>query len=70
MLLLPASGEMHTDNDVYDDGTFKDVFDRIPNRCSDKALALYMSLKGFHENLSKTTVESIRSAFKKLWELL
>ncbi|KAG1723135.1 uncharacterized protein EDB91DRAFT_1087922 [Suillus paluster] len=34
-----------------------------------KALAHLMSLKGFHENLSKTTVESIRSAFKKLWEL-
>ncbi|KAG1767407.1 hypothetical protein EDD22DRAFT_819284 [Suillus occidentalis] len=65
MPLLPASGEMHTDNDVYDDSAFKDAFDRIPNRCSDKALALYMSLKGFHENLSKTTVESIHSAFKK-----
>ncbi|KIK32078.1 hypothetical protein CY34DRAFT_760908 [Suillus luteus UH-Slu-Lm8-n1] len=60
---------MHADSDVYDDPAFKDAFDRIPNRCSDKALALYMSLKGFHENLSKTTVESIRSAFKKLWEL-
>ncbi|KAG2104313.1 uncharacterized protein F5147DRAFT_638301 [Suillus discolor] len=28
----------------------------------------FMSLKGFHENLSKNTVESIRAAFKKLWE--
>jgi hypothetical protein len=56
------------DNDVYDDPAFKGAFSHIPNRCSDKALALYMSLKGFHENLSKTTVESIRAAFKKLWE--
>ncbi|KAG1832589.1 hypothetical protein DFJ58DRAFT_671092 [Suillus subalutaceus] len=69
MPLLPANVETHADSDVYDDPAFKDAFDRIPNRCSDKALALYMSLKGFHENLSKTTVESIRSAFKKLWEL-
>jgi hypothetical protein len=66
--------QLHTslaaeDNDVYNDPAFKDAFDRIPNRCSDKALALFMSLKGFHENLSKTTVESIRAAFKKLWEL-
>ncbi|KAG1845309.1 hypothetical protein DFJ58DRAFT_730899 [Suillus subalutaceus] len=69
MPLLPANVETHADSDVYDDLAFKDAFDRIPNRCSDKALALYMSLKGFHENLSKTTVESIHSAFKKLWEL-
>ncbi|KAG2029121.1 hypothetical protein BDR03DRAFT_1018871 [Suillus americanus] len=54
---------------VYEDPAFKDAFKSVPNRCSDKALALYMSLKGFHKNLSKTTVESIRSAFKKMWEL-
>ncbi|KAG1888119.1 hypothetical protein F4604DRAFT_1674537 [Suillus subluteus] len=65
----PASFDMHSDNDVHDDPAFKDAFDRIPNRCSHKALALFMSLKGFHENLSKTTVESIRSAFKKMWDL-
>ncbi|KAG2110244.1 uncharacterized protein F5147DRAFT_796945, partial [Suillus discolor] len=64
-----ASVGMHGDNDTHDDVAFKDAFDRIPNRCSDKALALFMSLKGFHENLSKTTVESIRSAFKKMWDL-
>ncbi|KAG1879967.1 hypothetical protein F4604DRAFT_1679111 [Suillus subluteus] len=65
----PASFDMHSDNDAHDDPAFKDAFDRIPNRCSHKALALFMSLKGFHENLSKTTVESIRSAFKKMWDL-
>ncbi|KAG1814581.1 hypothetical protein DFJ58DRAFT_673655, partial [Suillus subalutaceus] len=65
----PASFDMHSDNDAHDDPAFKDVFDRIPNRCSHKALALFMSLKGFHENLSKTTVESIHSAFKKMWDL-
>ncbi|KAG1872923.1 hypothetical protein DFJ58DRAFT_722087 [Suillus subalutaceus] len=65
----PVSFDMHSDNDVHDDPAFKDAFDRILNRCSHKALALFMSLKGFHENLSKTTVESIRSAFKKMWDL-
>lgn len=69
LILLPATAEIHADNDVYEDPAFKYAFESIPNRCSDKALALFMSLKGFHENLSKTTVESIRSAFKKLWEL-
>ncbi|KAG1718424.1 uncharacterized protein EDB91DRAFT_1066652 [Suillus paluster] len=69
LVLLPATAEIHADNDVYEDPAFKYAFESIPNRCSDKALALFMSLKGFHENLSKTTVESIRSAFKKLWEL-
>ncbi|KAG1723917.1 uncharacterized protein EDB91DRAFT_1063111 [Suillus paluster] len=54
---------------MYEDPAFKDAFEDIPNRCSNKALALYMSLKGFHKNLSKTTIESIRSAFKKMWEL-
>ncbi|KAG2351498.1 hypothetical protein BDR07DRAFT_1501225 [Suillus spraguei] len=66
---LVTTAEIHADNDVYEDPAFKDAFENIPNRCSDKALALYMSLKGFHENLSKTTIESICSAFKKMWEL-
>ncbi|KAG1723631.1 hypothetical protein EDB19DRAFT_1951960 [Suillus lakei] len=70
MLSLPAGVATDADDDVYDDPAFKDAFNSIPNRCSNKALALFMSLKGFHENLSKTTVESIHSAFKKLWELL
>lgn len=64
---LPASFD--SDNDAHDDPAFEYAFEQVPNRCSAKALALFMSLKGFHENLSKTTVESIRSAFKKLWDL-
>jgi hypothetical protein len=66
---LLTTDKINADNDVYEDPAFKDAFKSVPNRCSDKALALYMSLKGFHENLSKTTVESIHSAFKKMWEL-
>lgn len=69
LIPLLTTAEITADNDVYEDLAFKDAFENVPNRCSDKALALYMSLKGFHENLSKTTVESIRSAFKKMWEL-
>ncbi|KAG1907643.1 uncharacterized protein F5891DRAFT_939549 [Suillus fuscotomentosus] len=67
-LSVPSFVRDNPDSDVYADPAFKDVFGCTPNRCSDKALALFMSLKGFHENLSKNTVESIRAAFKKLWE--
>ncbi|KAG2339458.1 hypothetical protein BDR05DRAFT_951218 [Suillus weaverae] len=65
---VPSRVGDNPDSDVYADPAFKDAFGCMPNRCSDKALALFMSLKGFHENLSKNTVESIRAAFKKLWE--
>ncbi|KAG1807767.1 hypothetical protein EV424DRAFT_1329376 [Suillus variegatus] len=67
-LSVPSFVRDNPDSDVYADPAFKDAFGCMPNRCSDKALALFMSLKGFHENLSKNTVESIRAAFKKLWE--
>ncbi|KAG1858189.1 hypothetical protein F4604DRAFT_1685051 [Suillus subluteus] len=63
---LLMTAKIHANNDMYEDPAFKDAFENIPNRCSNKALALYMSLKGFHENLSKTTVKSIHSAFKKI----
>ncbi|KAG2054410.1 hypothetical protein BDR06DRAFT_971622 [Suillus hirtellus] len=70
LVLLLTTTEITADNDMYEDLAFKDAFENIPNKCSDKALTLYMSLKVFHENLSKTTVKSICSAFKKMWELL
>ncbi|KAG1809476.1 hypothetical protein EV424DRAFT_1543061 [Suillus variegatus] len=63
-LSVPSFVRDNPDSDVYADPAFKDAFGCMPNRCSDKALALFMSLKGFHENLSKNTVESIRAAFK------
>ncbi|KAL4064462.1 hypothetical protein J3A83DRAFT_4191195 [Scleroderma citrinum] len=37
-------------NDIYNDPAFKDAFEKLPNHCSDKALALYLSWRGFHEN--------------------
>jgi hypothetical protein len=36
---------------VYDDPDFKKAFDPKPNAHSDKALALYLSYKCFHQNL-------------------
>ncbi|KAL4075031.1 hypothetical protein V8B97DRAFT_2022618 [Scleroderma yunnanense] len=43
--------------DIYNDPGFKDTFEKVPNHCSDKALALYLSWRGFHENWSWSTVE-------------
>ncbi|KAL4072631.1 hypothetical protein V8B97DRAFT_2023395 [Scleroderma yunnanense] len=43
-------------NDIYNDPAFKDAFEKLPNHCSDKALALYL------------TVEGVHVAFKKLWD--
>ncbi|KAL4078905.1 hypothetical protein V8B97DRAFT_2021244 [Scleroderma yunnanense] len=45
--------------DIYNDPGFKDVFEKVPNHCSDKALALYLSWRGFHENWSQSTVEGV-----------
>ncbi|KAL4071195.1 hypothetical protein V8B97DRAFT_2104394 [Scleroderma yunnanense] len=52
--------------DIYNDPRFKDAFENIPNHYSDKALALYLSWRGFHENQSQSTVEGVHAAFKKL----
>lgn len=52
----------------FKDPEFKDVFEDIPNRFSAKALSLYVSLKGFGEEWSRSTVEGVHAAFKKLWD--
>ncbi|KAL4071493.1 hypothetical protein V8B97DRAFT_2023673 [Scleroderma yunnanense] len=51
----------HTEEilDVYGDPCFKDAFDCTPNQCSDKALALYLSWRGFQENCSQSTIDGI-----------
>ncbi|KAH0832355.1 hypothetical protein J3R83DRAFT_13378 [Lanmaoa asiatica] len=54
--------------DIYTDPSFRAAFDQIPNHCSDKALSLFLTFKGFHQNLGKGTVEGIRAAFKHLWD--
>jgi hypothetical protein len=53
---------------VYDDLAFRQAFESQPNQHSDKALALYLSYKCFHQNLGQSTAEGSHAAFKKLWE--
>ncbi|KAI6006498.1 hypothetical protein F5J12DRAFT_768678 [Pisolithus orientalis] len=50
------------------DPNFKNTFECMPNRCSDKALALYLSWRGFQENSSQSTIDSVRAGFKMLWD--
>ncbi|KAI5982209.1 hypothetical protein EDD15DRAFT_2378154 [Pisolithus albus] len=60
----------HTEHEseIYSDQGFKNAFERVPNQCSDKALALYLSWRGFQENCSQSTVDGVRAAFKMLWD--
>ena len=64
----PSMPESPTTEDIYSDPLFRAAFDRVPNHCSDKALSLFLTFKGFHQNLGKGTVEGIRAAFKDLWD--
>ncbi|KAF9242145.1 hypothetical protein BU15DRAFT_44465 [Melanogaster broomeanus] len=63
-----APNHPHAEEDPYSDPAFPHAFDSIPNKCSDKALALFLTYKGFHQNLGKGTFEGIRAAFKHLWD--
>ncbi|KIN97880.1 hypothetical protein M404DRAFT_100511, partial [Pisolithus tinctorius Marx 270] len=54
--------------EIYSDPNFKSAFERVPNRCSDKALALYLSWRGFQENSSQSTIDGVRAGFKMLWD--
>jgi hypothetical protein len=67
---LPDSGEEEEPDadSVYEDPEFRKAFDQTPNRHSDKALALFISYKCFHQNLKQSTGEGIHAAFKKYWE--
>ena len=58
----------NVDEDPYEDPKFPNVFDCIPNKISDKGLALFLTYKGFHQNLSQGTVEGICATFKDLWD--
>lgn len=55
---LPRLGASEPD-DTYSDPSFQAAFNCIPNHCSDKALFLFLTFKGFHQNLGKGTVEGI-----------
>ncbi|KAI5988006.1 hypothetical protein EDD15DRAFT_2172890 [Pisolithus albus] len=65
-LQIPAHTE--DESDVYGNPGFKSAFEKVPNQCSDKALALYLSWRGFQENCSQSTIDGIRAAFKTLWD--
>ncbi|KAG0705255.1 hypothetical protein DFH29DRAFT_997044 [Suillus ampliporus] len=54
--------------DAYEDPKFRDALERVPNQHSDKALALLISFKCFHENCGQSTCNRTYSAFKKFWE--
>jgi hypothetical protein len=56
------------EKDPYADPIFPHAFDCSPNRRSDRALALFLTYKGFHQSLSKGTIEGVRAAFKDLWD--
>ncbi|KAG0693862.1 hypothetical protein DFH29DRAFT_815938 [Suillus ampliporus] len=56
------------DSDAYEDPTFREALERIPNLYSDKALALLISYKCFHEDCGVSTCDGLSAAFKKLWE--
>ena len=58
----------HSAEDFYKDPLSKDAFERIPNERSSEALSLYLAWKGFWENVSQSTVEGIRAAFKWHWD--
>ncbi|KAN0075252.1 hypothetical protein V8E55_011275 [Tylopilus felleus] len=65
---LSAPEVTATEEDLYEDPMFAAMFDYIPNKTSNKALALFLTYKGFHQNLSQGTVQGIHAAFKNLWD--
>ncbi|KAL4065136.1 hypothetical protein J3A83DRAFT_4190563 [Scleroderma citrinum] len=52
----PSLSHVEDDSEIYGDPNFKDAFEHIPNWCSDKALALYLSWRGFQEQCSQMMV--------------
>ena len=65
--LSVSKGDGPKDNE-YSDLTFHTAFDHILNYCFDKALSLFLTFKGFYQNLGRGTVEGIHAAFKDLWD--
>lgn len=54
--------------DAYEDPAFGEALEKTPNKHLDKALALLISYKCFHEDCGMSTCEGLSAAFKKLWE--
>lgn len=55
----PPTPEGLEEEDLYTDPMFPHAFNRVLNRCSDRALILFLTYKGFHQSLSKGTVEGV-----------
>ncbi|KIO04655.1 hypothetical protein M404DRAFT_142566 [Pisolithus tinctorius Marx 270] len=64
----PTLNHTREDSEIYSDPNFKNAFEHVLNRCSDKALALYLSWRGFQENSSQSTIDSVQAGFKMLWD--
>ncbi|KAF9223300.1 hypothetical protein BS17DRAFT_808772 [Gyrodon lividus] len=63
-----VANKQEDDSDPYRDPESPNAFSRIPNKMSDKALTLFLTYKGYHQNRSNGTVEGICAAFKDLWD--
>jgi hypothetical protein len=44
------------------------AFDKVPNRASPAALALFISFRCFEQNMKHGIAEQAHAAFKKYWE--
>ena len=57
-----------SEEDPYANPAFTYAFGRVPNEFSDGALSLFLTYKGFHQNLGRNSIKGIRAAFKVLWD--
>lgn len=66
--LSPEQAHVSQDDpDPYSNPAFAHVFERALNEFSNKALSLFLTYKGFHQDLGRNTVEGIQDAFKDMW---
>ena len=67
--LSPEQAPVSRDDlDPYANPAFARAFDRVPNKFSNKVLSLFLTYKGFHQDLGRNTIEGIRAGFKDMWE--
>ncbi|KIM42896.1 hypothetical protein M413DRAFT_70267 [Hebeloma cylindrosporum] len=55
-------------NNPYIQPEFASAFNKIPNSFSPTALAMYITYKCIHQKLKSGTGDSIRAAFKHMWD--
>ena len=67
--LSPEQAPVSQDDlDPYANPTFACAFDRVPNEFSNKALLLFLTYKGFHQDLGRNMIEGIQAGFKDMRE--